>query len=364
MKRIENLRELLEKGAAVTIVTHSDLDGIASEKAMRVILGKSKVFVKDDYSPVSSKTLELFKESLEENKDYHSNGGKHIVCVFDREINHTDAQEILDSGVDMLLHIDHHPSNTKYTTEEHIIGFYGETKEDRKLAACELVMKFTYKFLLDLVEQDYKNYNSLYEIINYCGSWDTFRWNDLEGDNKQIPVILSSAEKLTSPQYVFRILKQGAKNGLRYELNEKTKSELITLKLAFDFTLDSIIKDLKYTTETIKIDDIEFKYMVVKNLDSKYYSLVANKILNDNPDIHFMANLFDFGSIGFRGSKFDPVLDFSVISKNLPGSGGGHPKAAGGHIYKDRGRKMKDRTTEKCINAINESIISYIKSSI
>lgn len=318
----------------VVILTHTDLDGIASGVFLEKILASRKIkieFIK--FIQYSSGLLKkIFKEIQ----------SKEITKLFildfnaDTEENGLDDFELIRSSIDTFL-IDHHPSSPNLKNKRNILKTkstdcaslalytigkeYLKEKFYQELVCSAMITDFSFK------DQDNLNFiNNIYP---------DFKENSLNSFIGKRADMLSLAliyfkSKLIKP---YRLIKKNKINEL-----EKYSSEVQT-------EIARIINEFETKKEYYKEKDIYFYYFESKFGISSYVSTelsirypTKTFIIASNRD----KDLFSLSARNQSGDQDMAVLLRKGIKDLSNATAGGHFKASGGSILKKDLNKFKE----------------------
>lgn len=289
----------------VKLITHSDLDGIGCEILFRYVEGmfdNNIDVVIAEYNDVN----EIVENALNELEN-----GKYMeLFITDLSINNELAKRISNNNMNVKL-LDHHPSAeflNKYKFANVIIES-GRGKE----CGTSLLASHYYEYLQHVNIE-------IVKFIELVRQYDTWEWRDKYNN--------IDAKKL---------------NDLLYILGREKFVNLILQKLLnneslFDETTNLIL-DLKQNEINNYINTKEKDLIIKKVLGYKvgiimcdmYLSELGNVLSEKHPELDFIA-IIKQNSIGLRTVKDD--INLTDIAKQF--GGGGHPKASGFPLGKDK----------------------------
>lgn len=289
----------------VKLITHSDLDGIGCEILFRYVKGmfdNNIDVVIAEYNDVN----EIVENALNELE----NGKYTELFITDLSINNELAKRISDNNMNVKL-LDHHPSAeflNKYKFANVIIES-GRGKE----CGTSLLASHYYEYLQHVNIE-------IVKFIELVRQYDTWEWRDKYNN--------IDAKKL---------------NDLLYILGREKFVNLILQKLLnneslFDETTNLIL-ELKQNEINNYINTKEKDLIIKKVLGYKvgiimcdmYLSELGNVLSEKHPELDFIA-IIKQNSIGLRTVKDD--INLTDIAKQF--GGGGHPKASGFPLGKDK----------------------------
>lgn len=289
----------------VKLITHSDLDGIGCEILFRYVEGmfdNNIDVVIAEYNDVN----EIVENALNELEN-----GKYMeLFITDLSINNELAKRISDNNMNVKL-LDHHPSAeflNKYKFANVIIES-GRGKE----CGTSLLASHYYEYLQHVNIE-------IVKFIELVRQYNTWEWRDKYNN--------IDAKKL---------------NDLLYILGREKFVNLILQKLLnneslFDETTNLIL-ELKQNEINNYINTKEKDLIIKKVLGCKvgiimcdmYLSELGNVLSEKHPELDFIA-IIKQNSIGLRTVKDD--INLTDIAKQF--GGGGHPKASGFPLGKDK----------------------------
>lgn len=289
----------------VKLITHSDLDGIGCEILFRYVEGmfdNNIDVVIAEYNDVN----EIVENALNELEN-----GKYMeLFITDLSINNELAKRISDNNMNVKL-LDHHPSAeflNKYKFANVIIES-GRGKE----CGTSLLASHYYEYLQHVNIE-------IVKFIELVRQYDTWEWRDKYNN--------IDAKKL---------------NDLLYILGREKFVNLILQKLLNNESLfdekTNLILELKQNEINNYINTKEKDLIIKKVLGYKvgiimcdmYLSELGNVLSEKHPELDFIA-IIKQNSIGLRTVKDD--INLTDIAKQF--GGGGHPKASGFPLGKDK----------------------------
>lgn len=289
----------------IKLITHSDLDGIGCEILFRYVEGMF-----DNNIDVVIAGYNNVNEVVENALNELENGKYTKLFITDLSINNELAKRIRDNNMNVKL-LDHHPSAeflNKYKFANVIIES-GRGKE----CGTSLLASHYYEYLQHVNIE-------IVKFIELVRQYDTWEWRDKYNN--------IDAKKL---------------NDLLYILGREKFVNLILQKLLnneslFDETTNLIL-ELKQNEINNYINTKEKDLIIKKVLGYKvgiimcdmYLSELGNVLSEKHPELDFIA-IIKQNSIGLRTVKDD--INLTDIAKQF--GGGGHPKASGFPLGKDK----------------------------
>lgn len=320
----------------VAVLTHTDLDGVASAIFLEKILEAKGIKV--DFLEFLDIERDMFKKILIKLKE------ERITRVFITDINADQADlegfNELRRQIGTFL-IDHHPISEELTDKTNVI------KTDSR--DCVAITLFSLgKDLID--ENEYRWLNLAAIFSDYCflsqKNMNYFRefYPNTTKENISSTTPGINARRISSAliyydgdvKYVYRLVKEK-------DIDELDKS----MKIIED-EVEKITDDFLKNSEYYENLDLYFY-----EVDSEFgvTSYVASWISKVNPDINyiFMKRRDGYCKFSARstGEKMDMGKLMNFLTKGLEGAnGGGHRAAAGGRIRADDLREFKRRLRE------------------
>lgn len=310
----------------VAIITSTDLDGIFSYELIREYLGVDNIILKEDYSPVAVRTMDLIKEVLLEDKNIK------VIFLVDKKISIAVTKRLLKDYPELtLVHLE---NNSKVDTNrmeglENVIYEYSDI--NNAVSSSELVVrvlenKFR-EFKSDNITDD--DWEKTKEVLKYVSLWDNCSWGDKGSEIITKLLQMTAIEKLYDGKTCFNMMRQSHPEH-KLQFSDKFDVNSKQCYNDFQFAICSLTDKIKKSMTIVHKDNM--KIGIVYNLDYKYYSLVANRLFKVNY-VDIIMNIMPSGLIGARGSSKNNVIDLSEFSSKLPGGGGGHFNSAGGKLY-------------------------------
>ena len=293
----------------IKLFTHTDLDGVGCAILAKLVFGKEVDIEYCNYDDINLKVEEYFNSNL----DYECH-------ITDISVNDELASKINNSNKKYQL-LDHHPTALELNKYDWCSVVIEDEKTNVKTSGTELY----YNWLID--NNHLKSNSVLDRFVKLVRNYDTWRWSTL-GDKGLI------CKQVNDLLYLY-----GRDKFIDWCLTEIYSGVFPLLN-----DTDELVLDIKQK----EIDD----YVEAKNKQifvyhglgmvwgvvfaEKYVSELGNRLCQMNPEIDFIAMINMSGTVSYRTVKDN--IDLGKVAKLF--GGGGHPKAAGSQISKDKQLKV------------------------
>lgn len=272
------------------LFTHIDLDGSGSEIIIKLIYPDIETY-RVDYNFDSDLTYRKIMAEADS------------IIFTDISVSRDTAESLEATrsyGKELLL-LDHHESAKTNLGDLDYPWIHIDLDYSGALLAF-LWYKDQLSLNLDLAS--YNNYGYLAQLVS-----DYDLWNHKYPDSKKLQFLWS---KIGSEQFVNRFLQDSSIN-MSEEEESYVNESMEALEESYQVAISNI------STEE---DSYGNKWLLIKDI-GVMYSLVADRILKENPDAAYCCIMSRKGSLSFRSQYYD----VEQIAKAL--GGGGHRLAAG-----------------------------------
>lgn len=272
------------------LFTHIDLDGSGSEIIVKLIYPDIETY-RVDYNFDSDMTYRKIMAEADS------------IIFTDISISRDTAESLEATrayGKELLL-LDHHES-AKTNLEDLNYPWIHINMEYSGALLAFLWYKDQLIENLDIVS--YNNYGYLAQLVS-----DYDLWHHQYPESKKLQFLWS---KIGTEQFVARFL-QNSSMVLSDEEESFVKESMDALEESYQIAISNMDPEE---------DSYGNKWLLIKNI-GVMYSLVADRILKENPDVAYCCIMSRKGSLSFRSQYYD----VEQIAKAL--GGGGHRLAAG-----------------------------------
>lgn len=272
------------------LFTHIDLDGSGSEIIIKLIYPDIETY-RVDYNFDSDMTYRKIMAEADS------------IIFTDISISRDTAESLEATrayGKELLL-LDHHES-AKTNLEDLNYPWIHINMEYSGALLAFLWYKDQLIENLDIVS--YNNYGYLAQLVS-----DYDLWHHQYPESKKLQFLWS---KIGTEQFVARFL-QNSSMVLSDEEESFVKESMDALEESYQIAISNMDPEE---------DSYGNKWLLIKNI-GVMYSLVADRILKENPDVAYCCIMSRKGSLSFRSQYYD----VEQIAKAL--GGGGHRLAAG-----------------------------------
>lgn len=272
------------------LFTHIDLDGSGSEIIVKLIYPDIETY-RVDYNFDSDMTYRKIMAEADS------------IIFTDISISRDTAESLEATrayGKELLL-LDHHES-AKTNLEDLNYPWIHINMEYSGALLAFLWYKDQLIENLDIVS--YNNYGYLAQLVS-----DYDLWHHQYPESKKLQFLWS---KIGTEQFVARFL-QNSSMVLSDEEESFVKESMDALEESYQIAISNMDPEE---------DSYGNKWLLIKNI-GVMYSLVADRILKENPDVSYCCIMSRKGSLSFRSQYYD----VEQIAKAL--GGGGHRLAAG-----------------------------------
>lgn len=272
------------------LFTHIDLDGSGSEIIVKLIYPDIETY-RVDYNFDSDMTYRKIMAEADS------------IIFTDISISRDTAESLEATrayGKELLL-LDHHES-AKTNLEDLNYPWIHINMEYSGALLAFLWYKDQLIENLDIVS--YNNYGYLAQLVS-----DYDLWHHQYPESKKLQFLWS---KIGTEQFVARFL-QNSSMVLSDEEESFVKESMDALEESYQIAISNMDPEE---------DSYGNKWLLIKNI-GVMYSLVADRILKENPDVSYCCIMSRKGSLSFRSQYYD----VEQIAKAL--GGGGHRLASG-----------------------------------
>lgn len=290
----------------IKLITHNDLDGIGCEIVFKLLYGNEVDVFSLGYNEVNN----IVEQSLEELRL----GTYEKLFITDLSINEELARIIDKEGLKVQL-LDHHPSAihlNEYSFAQVIINLSNGFKNSGTYLSFINLMD-------DLINKELYN-ESLEDFVELVRQYDTWEWKEIfkNEEAKRLNDLLCI---LGREKFVDNMIHRIKNNEILFsetdelilEIKQKEIDNYINIK-----EKELIIKDFKLYKIGIVIAD-------------SYTSELGNILCERHEELDFIV-IIKQGAVSLRTVKDD--INLSDIAKQF--GGGGHPKASGFPLGKDK----------------------------
>lgn len=290
----------------IKLITHNDLDGIGCEIVFKLLYGNEVDVFSLGYNEVNN----IVEQSLEELRL----GTYEKLFITDLSINEELARIIDKEGLKVQL-LDHHPSAihlNKYSFAQVIINLSNGLKNSGTyLSFCNLMD--------DLINKELYN-ESLEDFIELVRQYDTWEWKEIFKNEE--------AKRLNDLFYILGREKFVDSMIHRIKNNEILFSE--TDELILEIKQKEIDNYINIKEKELIIKDFKLYKIGIVMADS-HTSELGNILCERHEELDFIA-IIKQGAVSLRTIKDD--INLTDIAKQF--GGGGHPKASGFPLGKDK----------------------------
>lgn len=290
----------------IKLITHNDLDGIGCEVVFKLLYG-DKV---DVLSVGNNEVNNIVEQSLKELRF----GIYEQLFITDLSVNEELAKTIDKEGLKVQL-LDHHPSAT-HLNKYSFANVMTHLSDGFKNSGTHL--SFTY--LLDkLINKGLCN-ESLENFVELVRQYDTWEWKEIFKNEE--------AKQLSDLLYILGREKFVNDMVHRIKDNEELFSE--TDKLILGIKQKEIDNYIDIKEKELIIKDFKLYKIGIVMADS-YTSELGNILCERHEELDFVA-IIKKETVSLRTVKDD--VNLTDIAKQF--GGGGHPKASGFPLGKDK----------------------------
>lgn len=290
----------------IKLITHNDLDGIGCEVVFKLLYGDEV----DVLSVGNNEVDNIVGQSLEELRF----GIYEQLFITDLSVNEELAEVINKEGLKVQL-LDHHPSAT-HLNKYSFANVMTHLSDGFKNSGTHL--SFTY--LLDkLINKGLCN-ESLENFVELVRQYDTWEWKEIFKNEE--------AKQLSDLLYILGGEKFVNDMVHRIKDNEELFSE--TDKLILEIKQKEIDNYINIKEKELIIKDFKLYKIGIVMADS-YTSELGNILCERHEELDFVA-IIKKETVSLRTVKDD--INLTDIAKQF--GGGGHPKASGFPLDKDK----------------------------
>lgn len=290
----------------IKLITHNDLDGIGCEVVFKLLYG-DKV---DVFSVGNNEVNNIVGQSLEELRF----GIYEQLFITDLSVNEELAEIINKEGLKVQL-LDHHPSAT-HLNKYSFANVTTHLSDRFKNSGTYL----SFIYLLDkLINKGLCN-ESLGNFVELVRQYDTWEWKEIFKNEE--------AKQLSDLLYILGREKFVNDMVHRIKDNEELFSE--TDKLILEIKQKEIDNYINIKEKELIIKDFKFYKIGIVMADS-YTSELGNILCERHEELDFVA-IIKKETVSLRTVKDD--INLTDIAKQF--GGGGHPKASGFPLGKDK----------------------------
>lgn len=292
----------------IKLFTHNDLDGIGC--AVLSLISFDKVDVEYcGYNNINEKITEFI-----ENKEYKSYDH---VYITDISINEELAELIENTEISKYFNVvDHHP--TAKNLEKYS---WCQIEIDNELGICSGTSLFYEKILNGISHNDKLHTMAIRDFVEMVRQYDTWEWKTIYKDED--PSKWNNLLALYGrEQFVDRLMNKL----LSREEFKFDDTDLLLLDLDYNKKNAYFEKKAK---EITSINVLEYNAGVV--FADQYISELGNYLAEKFIEFDFIA-MIGAKAVSYRGIRDD--IDLGLVAKQF--GGGGHPKAAGSQIDKNK----------------------------
>lgn len=290
----------------IKLITHNDLDGIGCEIVFKLLYGNEVDVFSLGYNEVNN----IVEQSLEELRL----GTYKKLFITDLSINEELARIIDKEGLKVQL-LDHHPSAihlNEYPFAQVIINLSNGLKNSGTYLSFVNLMN-------DLINKELYN-ESLEDFVELVRQYDTWEWKEIFKNEE--------AKRLNDLLYILGREKFVDNMIRRIKNNEILFSE--TDELILEIKQKEIDNYINIKEKGLIIKDFKLYKIGIIIADS-YTSELGNILCERHEELDFIA-IIKQGAVSLRTVKDD--INLSDIAKQF--GGGGHPKASGFPLGKDK----------------------------
>lgn len=272
------------------LFTHIDLDGAGAELMVKLIYPDIETY-RVDYNFDSDLTYRKIMAEADS------------IIFTDISVSRDTAESLEATrayGKELLL-LDHHES-AKNNLEDLNYPWIHINMEYSGALLAFLWYKDQLNMNLDLA--NYNNYGYLAQLVS-----DYDLWHHQYPESKKLQFLWS---KIGTEQFITRFL-QNSSIALSDEEESFVKESMDALEESYQIAISNMDPEE---------DSYGNKWLLIKNI-GVMYSLVADRILKENPDVAYCCIMSRKGSLSFRSKYYD----VKQIAEAL--GGGGHLLAAG-----------------------------------
>lgn len=290
----------------IKLITHNDLDGIGCEVVFKLLYG-DKV---DVFSVGNNEVNNIVGQSLEELRF----GIYEQLFITDLSVNEELAEIINKEGLKVQL-LDHHPSAT-HLNKYSFANVMTHLSDGFKNSGTHL--SFTY--LLDkLINKGLCN-ESLENFVELVRQYDTWEWKEIFKNEE--------AKQLSDLLYILG--REKFVNDMLYRIKDNEELFSETDKLILEIKQKEIDNYINIKEKELIIKDFKL-YKIGMVMADSYTSELGNILCERHEELDFVA-IIKKETVSLRTVKDD--VNLTDIAKQF--GGGGHPKASGFPLGKDK----------------------------
>lgn len=290
----------------IKLITHNDLDGIGCEVVFKLSYGDEV----DVLSVGNNEVNNIVGQSLEELKF----GIYEQLFITDLSVNEELAEIINKEGLKVQL-LDHHPSAT-HLNKYSFANVMTHLSDGFKNSGTHL--SFTY--LLDkLINKGLCN-ESLENFVELVRQYDTWEWKEIFRNEE--------AKQLSDLLYILG--REKFVNDMLYRIKDNEELFSETDKLILEIKQKEIDNYINIKEKELIIKDFKLYKIGIVMADS-YTSELGNILCERHEELDFVA-IIKKETVSLRTVKDD--VNLTDIAKQF--GGGGHPKASGFPLGKDK----------------------------
>lgn len=290
----------------IKLITHNDLDGIGCEVVFKLLYGNEVDVLSLGYDKVNN----IVEQSLEELRL----GTYEKLFITDLSISEELAKIIDKEGLKVQL-LDHHPSAihlNEYPFAQVIINLSNGLKNSGTYLSFVNLMD-------DLINKELHN-ESLEDFVELVRQYDTWEWKEIFKNEE--------AKRLNDLLYILGREKFVDNMIHRIKNNEILFSE--TDELILEIKQKEIDNYINIKEKGLIIKDFKLYKIGIIIADS-YTSELGNILCERHEELDFIA-IIKQGAVSLRTVKDD--INLTDVAKQF--GGGGHPKASGFPLGKDK----------------------------
>lgn len=290
----------------IKLITHNDLDGIGCEVVFKLSYGDEV----DVLSVGNNEVNNIVGQSLEELKF----GIYEQLFITDLSVNEELAEIINKEGLKVQL-LDHHPSAT-HLNKYSFANVMTHLSDGFKNSGTHL--SFTY--LLDkLINKGLCN-ESLENFVELVRQYDTWEWKEIFRNEE--------AKQLSDLLYILG--REKFVNDMLYRIKDNEELFSETDELILEIKQKEIDNYINIKEKELIIKDFKLYKIGIVMADS-YTSELGNILCERHEELDFVA-IIKKETVSLRTVKDD--VNLTDIAKQF--GGGGHPKASGFPLGKDK----------------------------
>ena len=304
----------------VKLFTHTDLDGVGCAVLASLAFDNDPMFNSPfehgefsvefcDYNVINEKVRKHFEET----KDLPNVK----TFITDISIGEELAEEIDKSGADYVL-LDHHPTAlglNKFNWCKVVVE-----KEDTGVKTSGTELFYEYLLSKKLLYKD----EAILDFVSRVKTYDTWLWVEKGNFGQQ-------CKDLNDLFHIF-----GKTRFMEWVLSYLCGSEFVSFgageRMMLNIEHENIARYIAQKSESLYITKFQGKKCGIVFAE-KYISELGNTLCKNHTEIDFVAIVNPSQSVSFRTTKDDIDLGKDVAPYF---GGGGHPKAAGASISKEK----------------------------